>query len=418
MELILNILQSISYVLVEPTYLTMFVIIGIMFYLKNKKISMIQRMTLGESVNSPLELTLSQLVLGVFAGVIGSILLGVLGVVFTENSGVEWIFLISILLIFIQPRFVCFSYSASILGALAIVSSLIAASTNEKSFLDVNILQIMTMVGVLHIVEALLVAIDGKRGAIPVFTQKDSKIVGGFAFDRIWAIPIALLVALSVSYGSITSTPNWWPIINNKGTLAILGTAFLTATSFYGMIGYKTVTFTQTKNKKIMTSALLIGGYGLSLILVAQLAGIGLVGEIIVVAYAPLAHEGMIRLQRLVEKKGDFLYFSDENGISILEVAPSSPAFLAGIRRGDKIVEVNNQRVISEVEVLMAIKQNCADLALKIRKVSGEIVDYSIKAYNKRIGILIVPRMINKNNIKGIDNDSNFKKLLDELRKK
>lgn len=417
MELILDILRSISYALVEPTYLIMFVIIGIMFYLKNKKIAVMQKITIGESVNSPLELTLSQLVLGVLAGTIASILLGLLGVVFTENSGIEWIFLISILLIFIKPKFVCFSYSAAILGGFTIIANLVGKQMGKPVLLEINILQIMTLVGVLHVIEGFLVFFDGKRGAIPVFSHKDNKIVGGFAFNRMWAIPVAVLTALSVSIGDNPSTPGWWPLINSQETLVILATTFLTALPFYGMIGYNTVTFTQSKTKKVSISALLIFIYGLSLTLVAQVASFGIGGEILVVIYAPLAHEGMLRLQKYIENKGKYLYYSDEYGITILEVAPNSPAYAAGIRRGDKVIAVNNEEVVSEVQILSAIKESYLNLAIQIRKASGEIVDYVVKPKNKRVGMLLVPRMVNKDEIIGVNPDS-FRKIFEELKNK
>lgn len=418
MDLILNILRSISYAIVEPTYLLMFVIIGIMFYIRNKKITMIHKVTMGQSKYSALELTLSQLVLGVLIGALGSILLGVLGVVFTENSGVELVFLVSILLIFVKPKFVCFSYSAAIIGLFSIIINIIATYTNKEAFLDVNILQIMTMVGVLHICEALLILLDGKRGAIPVFTQKDGKIVGGFSFDRIWAIPVAILTALSISIGDTFIAPDWWPLVNSKQTLAMLGKAFIASLPFYGMIGFKTITFTQTETKKIATATILNCIYGVSLVLVAQVASLGIIGQLIVVIYAPLAHEAMLKIQYSIEKKGKYLYYSDENGIAILEVLYNSPAFISGIRRGDRVIEVNNQQVVTELQILEAIKNGSNNILMKVKKLSGELVDYTIPTKNKRIGILLVPRLINKDKIFAVNQEQTFKKILEELKNK
>ena len=34
--------------------------------------------------------------------------------------------------------------------------------------------------------------VDGSRGAIPVFTKREDKIIGGFSFSRYWPIPIAV----------------------------------------------------------------------------------------------------------------------------------------------------------------------------------------------------------------------------------
>lgn len=89
MDLIIYSLKAVAVAIVEPLHLLMLIIFGILFYLKNKKISAIQRMTIGERINSPLELTLSQIVLGILAGAIGTIILTILGVTFKENSGIE-----------------------------------------------------------------------------------------------------------------------------------------------------------------------------------------------------------------------------------------------------------------------------------------------------------------------------------------
>ena len=101
MDLIIYTLKSVSSAIVEPLHFLMLVILGVIFYFKNIKIVAIQKMTIGEKLNSPLELTFSQIVLGILAGVVGSLLLTTLGVTFSENSGIELIFIVSILLILI-----------------------------------------------------------------------------------------------------------------------------------------------------------------------------------------------------------------------------------------------------------------------------------------------------------------------------
>ncbi|WP_235829636.1 hypothetical protein [Clostridium nigeriense] len=67
MDLMLYTLRTVSYAIVEPMHIFMLIVLGIMFYLKNKKISIMQKMTIGETINSPLELTLSQIALGIIA---------------------------------------------------------------------------------------------------------------------------------------------------------------------------------------------------------------------------------------------------------------------------------------------------------------------------------------------------------------
>ena len=88
MDLIIHSLTSVAETIIEPMHLVMLLVFGIIFYFKNVRIVSIQKMTLGEGLNTPLELTLSQIVLGILAGAIGSVILSVLGVTFNENSGI------------------------------------------------------------------------------------------------------------------------------------------------------------------------------------------------------------------------------------------------------------------------------------------------------------------------------------------
>ncbi|MBB6716617.1 PDZ domain-containing protein [Clostridium gasigenes] len=417
MELILYTLRSVAYAIVDPAHLSILVILGIMFYMKNRRVSIMQKMTVGESLNSPLELTLSQLVLGIVAGAIGSIILSSLGIVFNQNSGIELIFMVSLFLVFIKKRFVCFSYSGAILGLISVITN----ATGTQSYLNINVVSLMTFIGVLHIVEAFLVMVDGNRGAVPVFSTKDGKIVGGFSFNRYWAMPIAIFIAITTQMAGGASsamvTPAWWPIINKSETLTLLAKTVLTCVPLYGMIGYNAVTFTKLKRKKTLHSGMLILIYGITLAIVAQAATFGIIGQLIVIIYAPLAHELMLKIQKKSEDNGKFIYVSDEVGVAVLEVAPSSPAFSAGIRTGDKILEINNKKVLSEVDIFHTVKDSTIDITIKIKKFSGEIIDYVIKPKNKRVGILLVPKMIRKEDALGVENDD-FKKILDEMKKK
>lgn len=421
MELILYTLRTVAYAIVEPMHIFMLIVLGVMFYLKNKKVTIMQKMTIGESINSPLELTLSQLSLGIIAGAVVSLILSSLGIIFNENSGIEIMFIISIFLLFVKKRFICFAYSGAVLGAISIIAGFLANATKTQSYINVNILALMTFVGVMHVVEGFLVMFDGSRGAIPVFSNKEDKIVGGFAYNRYWALPVAIFIVLSGDISSVTTsaieTPNWWPLINKSETLLILSTAIVTAMPLYGVVGYNSVSFTNDKVKKPLYSGIGILIYGVILTLVAQVAQFGIIGQIVTIIFAPLGHEIMIKVQNKLEESGDYKYVTDDSGVSVLEVAPMSPAHEAGIRRGDKIIQVNDIKAVSEVEIFKNVKDNLHEISLKIRKISGEIVDLKVIPKNKRLGLLLVPKMVNVENALSVDND-NFKKVLEEMKRK
>ena len=48
MELILYTLRTVAYAIIGPMNIIMLVVLGVMFYLKNKRIAIIQKMTIGK----------------------------------------------------------------------------------------------------------------------------------------------------------------------------------------------------------------------------------------------------------------------------------------------------------------------------------------------------------------------------------
>lgn len=420
MDLVMYSLTTVAKAIVEPIYLLMLIVLGVIFYFKNKRISMIQRMTVGEYLDTPLELTLSQIVIGIIAGAFTSVILTLLGITFNANSAIGFIFFASIIMMFLKQKNMCFSYSGTILAFIGLLIDIISKITGKTSLLDINILSLLTLVGVLHITEGILVMMDGSRGAIPVFTNKDDKIIGGFSLNRYWVIPVAILFILGNEEGASplisVTMPQWWPIIKDTKLLSLLSVLTLSSMPFYGVIGYNAVTFTRKKKVKALLSGIYTLIYGISLVAVAQLSNIGFIGEVIAVIYMPMAYKIMMKVQSFMEKNRRYLYVSDEEGISILEVAPSSIAFQLGIRRGDKILAVNGQDVLSEIDVIKAIKENVHGIPIKIKNKAGEVVEYFVQPKNKRLGMLLVPRMVKNESKIDISSDE-FKRILDEFKK-
>lgn len=421
MDLIIHSLKSIAVAIIEPMHLVMLVVFGIIFYLKNVKIVSIQKMTLGEGLNTPLELTLSQIVLGILAGAIGSIILSVLGVTFSENSGIEFIFMISILSLFYKKKYISYAYSSAILGVIGISLNIISSITGMKLFLNIDILSLMTFIGVIYILEGVLIIVDGNRGAIPIFTKKEDKIVGGFSFSRYWPIPIAILMIFTNSVAGedsiYSNVSSWWPIINNKAIISLLATAMIASIPLYGIMGYSNVTFTQEKKTKSLRCGTTILIYGVSVALVAQLASINMLGEIISIIYAPLAFELIMRYEYRVEKKGQCLYVSDDEGIMVLEVTPNSPAYDVGIKRGDKIIEINGQNIKSEGDIFKAARDSILKVPMKVKNNSGQVLEYVIQPRNKRLGLLLVPKMVKREDMFEIKPDD-IKNIINEIKNK
>lgn len=428
MDIAIYTLKSVAYTLTEPSLVIILVILGFVLYTQNKKTTVMQKMIIGESLSSPVELTISQIVLGIFAGAVGSIILAYCGVIFEGNSGIELIFLISIFLMFWSPRFICFSYSGAVLGIISILYNLqktygIMPITEGQNLISIDITALMTVIGVLHIVEGLLVMFDGNRGAIPVFTSREGKIVGGFALKRYWPIPIAVFIMLRGEIfggGDMIWTPDWWPLIKSPYSGQMLKEAIISLAPFYAMLGYSSVTFTKDKSEKAVLSGMGIVFYGIILSFVAQLAAYGIAWKLFVVIFAPSAHELMLRLQKYVEINSKPKYVSEDDGIMVLEVAPGSPAYEMGIKSGDKLLEINDKKIVSEMDIMDAVSGAINYIWFKVRSQNGKEheVNYTNLSKHKKLGVVFVPKGLPKDSMVVKFEEGKFKEILDKFKNK
>lgn len=396
-------LRTMAYAIADPRLVFVLVLMGFLLYKKNKKIVTLKRMMIGEKGVSPLELTLSQVVMGILGGIVGSLMLSYLGVMFDVGSGIELVFFMSLFLLVLNPRWVNFSYSASLLGGVTLIlawlESLDLISLGFSIKLDIGAL--VALVGVLSVVEGMLIFTDGSRGAIPIFTNKDGKLIGGFSLERYWPVPVVIMLFTTGALGGNNysiSTPNWWPFIKDGINSSLLAAALVSAMPIYSIIGYKQITFTQSKTSKTTFSSLLKIIYGLLLIVMYRFANYGVAFQWFLLIFMPLAKEGMTLIENYRENKGNVKYVSDEEGITILDVMPNSPAQKQGIRSGDKILEVNDDKAEEYTMIYESINKNLVNLKLKIKDKKGQIKDIKFPMNNGQntMGMILIPRGIPK----------------------
>lgn len=425
MNILIYTLRAIAYALTEPYLILFLAILAFMLYRQNKKTTVMQRMIMGESLISPFELTISQVVIGIFAGTAASLIMSYLGIVFDENSSVDLIFLISIIFMYVSPRFMCFAYSGASLGLLSIILSQLSVilKVPNLDFLKIDVVALMTMVAVLHFIEGFLTIIDGDTGYIPVFTSRNNKIIGGFAFQRYWVMPVALLIMLSsksIISGTTVPMPSWWPLIKTSIPGNVLRDAIEILIPFYGVIGYTSITFTKTKTEKVTSSGISIIIYSIVLFILAQLSVINIYFKFLVLIFAPAAHEFMLNYESSLEFTRKSKYVSDDEGIVVLDVIPKSPAFEMGLESGDKILEINGREIHEDDEIMNQLRNFTNFVELKVKKSSNIIQELNYNHLNntKRLGIVFVPRNLPKGStIVKLENNK-FQDILDKIKKK
>ena len=407
MSIVLSTLRSICGAILFPPSVFILLILLLIFYFKNKKIAAMQKIMVGGSVESAVELTLSQFVFGIFGGIVGSIILNLCGVVFNENCRIEVLFITSIILMTIKPSFVCFSYSASVLGLISIILKIIAMIIPNADYtyiFNLDILYIMIFVGVMHVVEGILVFLDGHRGAFPILIKRNNEIWGGYSLKRYWILPVAIMIIgntgnIYSDYNNIplSEIPSYWSMFKSEEQINILNTAFLSLFSFYAVSGYSSVTYTRSKREKAVLSGIYIFSYGIFLILAAQIARIGISGEIFVVIFAPVAHELMLKFQRMSEMKRQPKFISDDNGLVVLEVGNDSRLKEFNIGVNSKIISINDEYIECEKDIYTILKKNLHKAVIKIKDCDGVIKDIDYVHDNNRLGVLLVPLLKEEN---------------------
>ncbi|MCM1988453.1 PDZ domain-containing protein [Oceanirhabdus seepicola] len=399
MDIVFYSLKAISYTITNPAFLVILFILGLVLYSKNRKSRIIEKMILGSERHSALELTLSQIVLGILGGIGASVICTYLGITFKDGSAIVLMFLISVILMMFKPRFICFSYSGAILGLLSLLNILSNEFflVNKIDILDINIVSLIALVGVLHMVEGFIVAIDGHKGALPVFTNRDNVTIGGFALNRYYTIPMVLLVFMykeQYYIGEEIAIGNWWPIL--KGTLnnMQLESLFLSMIPVVAVIGYNSVTFTKSKRSKSFISGSLIFMFGFILVGISQLIIESYFLQLIAIILMPTLHELMIRYERYKEKNDKPKFFNEKLGIRVLEVGKNSLADKMGVKSGDIILTVNGDVIEDEISFPKLLKECGSKIVLKLKRNDEKILEVAYEQISKseRFGIIFVPK--------------------------
>lgn len=398
MNLLIETIRGISYALVSPTLSLMLLIIAVIFYFKNKKIALMQKLMLGRSLKSPLEMTLLQILMGILGGVIGSLILSFLGISFENGFFVNIILTVSIVSIMYKNRFMKLPYIVFFLGIIGILINRNAKYLGANFNFSINLTAIAALVSVLAIVEGILIILDGDKGYLPVFAQKNGLLVGGFGFRRFWILPLCLLVFLGKNDNSFISEigniPSYLPFLRDYGDKILMGVLSIGTIASYGVVSYEGVTFTLNKKRKLLQSGSLNIIYGLIILLLAYFLRGSYFLTVVLILLIPFIYLIKSKVEFNLEERREPVYFSKEDSICILDVLPNSIAYKKGIRGGDRIIKIDGNKPKSEKDIFKALKENFYGLEMEVKNIKGEITKYTITSNDRRnaLGIVLVPK--------------------------
>lgn len=344
MDLLLSILILMGRVLMEtltsPEFLLIYLLL---FFITNWQYKRLEDMSAYPRRYHPLYLraTLVSVFLGLLGGVLGSLILVLVGIDLSRvNILPLWI--TALLLMMISPRFLCFAYAG---GVLALISLL-------TGYPRMDIPQLIALVAILHIVESLLIALNGHLNPVPVYVKRENQVVGGFNLQKFWPIPLLALAGtgLLADPGVLPPMPSWWPLLKTYAA-AVPGQNYILL-PVLAVLGYGEITTTDSPGRRVHQSSSYLLLY--SLLLLALAIGGSYWPALLWPAalFAPLGHELVIWRGTRREKTQNPIYVSSASGLRLLYVVPNSPAYKAGLRSGDLILRLNGQSIDNYQELL------------------------------------------------------------------
>ncbi len=321
---------------------------------------------------------LISVLLGLLGGLLGSCLLIFLGISL-DNIGIMQLWLLAVLLMLINPRFICFAYAGGILALFSLLTGIP----------DINIPQLIALIAVLHMIESLLILLDGHLTPVPMYIKRKNEFRGGFNLQKFWPLPlIALVTAGADTSMGVVGMPNWWPLLNDASAYA--------QNYSYGLVpvlavlGYGEISTTDTPRQRTMKSARRLFFFSVTLLLVSVLSFHWDKLLVFAALLSPLGHEFVIWLGIREENKENAVYFKPEQGLMVLDVKPGSLAKQAGIKSQDIILSING-RILTSPQFFKELWRYGEKAEMEIIR-GEELIRCSIAGYaGKELGIISVP---------------------------
>lgn len=286
--------------------------------------------------------------LGLLGGLLASLLLVLVGVSVTD-SGIVYLMPLAVFLCLLSPRFLCYSYA----GGLAGLSYLIFGWPR------INVPAVMALVACLHAAEAFLIRISGHSCSTPLYiSHENGDVVGGFALQRFWPIPLIVLFLIKVpdiSYiEGLIHLPDWWPLIKAP-EIAGPGQPVFAMMPIIAALGYGDIAVAKNPHDKARSTSknlMIFSGILLALSIAASRWPLF---AWIAALFSPAGHEIVIKIG-LREEFGHLpIYVPSEKGVMLLDVVEGSPARNAGLKTGDIIYFINGNEINSRKELEIAM---------------------------------------------------------------
>lgn len=362
----------------SPLFILLYLLLFILIAWQYKRMEDLSANLVGARRRQYLPAALASTLAGLLGGILGSILLVLVGIDL-NNIGIVQLWVIAILLMLISPRFLCFAYAGGILAILSLLTG----------YININIAHMLALVAILHLVESLLILLNGHFLAVPLYVKKKKTVLGGFNLQKFWPIPLIALVSMGYTAPSSGVTmPSWWPLLRDY-------TGFFSDQTYsllpvLAILGYGEISTTSTPAERARQSSFRLFIYGLILLLLALFASRWQGLLVVAALFSPFGHELVIWLSMREESNKEPLYVKTATGLRVMDIIPGSPAQSAGILSQDIMLSINGENIAESAAALDLLREQEANIIQIMRKDTMLTLSLKLKP-GQQSGIIPVP---------------------------
>ncbi len=335
-------------------------------------------------LRNPVSTQLADVVLyGMLVGLMASVLIVLIGIAIDYNA-ILFIWPLALFLMLFNQRYICFSYAGGIVSLVSLLTG----------WPKVDVSSLIALVGILHLMESLLIILDGYKDSLPVWIEhRMFKPVGAYLMQKVWPIPLVVLVipeaGASLASGGGVAMPDWWPLFKPQNMAQVFALLPIVA-----VLGYGDIAITQLPNERTRESGFWLGVYSTAILIMAVVSSRVYWVKYVAAVSAPLFHELLIILSKRGQMRGKPAFAVPWRGLRVLEVLPESPAQKMGVQRGDILLRLNGRDINSEDMLHEVLSQCMYFIWVEVRR-KDKVLTLEYQDYQNPIedlGIIFVPR--------------------------
>lgn len=234
--------------------------------------------------------------------------------------------------------------------------------TYDAIFIDNFMISMTFLLAILLFVEAFLIQYTSAKNPSPSLRKsKRGKLVGSFQLRKLWFVPLVVFIPGDV----FTKIFEWWPVF----TIGSESYSLIILPLFIGFQQQVQAQLPEEASKKIAvqvtTLATIIAVAGLIGIVMPVLTLFAFMFAVIGRFWISYRH---YRSEQLLPKK----FGPQPEGLVVLGARESTPSTRLNLKAGEKITEVNGQKVHNREELYEALNLNRAFCKLKVIDNAGE----------------------------------------------